>query len=311
MTGNDRALDAGRTPSLAEPARSRIRSWAAIAAIAVAWAVLWAAAFAATKVALRDAPSAIVVGVRCELAGCLLLVFFAHRLRGMGNQRLAGLTVLGLLNNTGYLGVMGFALHELSAGMAAILSACTPILVLVTSAALRQRRLGFLHIAGAALAFGGVSLSALDRMEGAEVLPTGVVWGAVAVLCLSAGTLLTPRLAGDLDVYAATGWQAAIGGLPLLGTALLLQPDVHFTGSALAAAAFLAIGGSIIGMALWLQLIRKVGPAQASIAHFLPPVLGVVLDATVFADPPTGRQVLSIAPLVTGVLLVTAVRSRR
>ncbi|MDQ1013321.1 drug/metabolite transporter (DMT)-like permease [Streptomyces sp. V4I23] len=276
-------------------------------AIAVAWALLWAAAFAATKVALRDAPAELVVGVRCELAGLLLIAARLRHLRHVGMHRLAGLAVLGLLNNTGYLGVMGLALHHLSAGMAAILSSCTPLLVLLASAALGMRRLTFVHLLGVALAFGGVTLSALDRMDGTGIAPAGVAWGAVSVLCLAAGTLLTPRLAADTDIYAATGWQAAIGGLPLLALTAILQPAVHPSGRLLATTLFLSLGASVIGMSLWLLLIRRAGPGQASIAQFLPPVFGVGIGAVFLAEPLTVREAVAVAPIAAGILLATRI----
>lgn len=279
-------------------------------AIAVAWALLWATAFVATKVALHDAAPEFVVGVRCELAGLLLLFLRIHHLRELGSRRLAGLAVLGMLNNAGYLGIMGFALKQLSAGMAAILSSCTPLVVILVSAALGTRRLTVLNVLGATLAFGGVTLSALDRMDGSAVTPTGVVLGSMSVLCLAAGTLLTPRLTGNADIYAATGWQAAIGGIPLILTAAVIQRPIILSGNLITTTLFLAIGASLVGMSLWLSLIRKVGPAQASIAQFLPPVFGVGVGAMFLAEPFTLREAIALVPIAVGIMLATRTGSR-
>ncbi|MGW6425152.1 DMT family transporter [Nocardia sp. NPDC055053] len=279
--------------------------------IAVAWALLWATAFVATKVALRDASPELVVGARCVLAGLLLTAARQQHLRRLGGRRLSKLAALGLLNNTGYLGIMGFALHHLSAGMAAILSSCTPLLVLLGSAAARTRRLTLLHLLGVVLAFGGVALSALDRMGGADVTPVGVAWGAVSVLCLAVGTLLTPRLVADTDIYAATGWQALVGGLPLLLFAVVVHPTVNFSGRLLAMTLFLGLGASLVGMSLWLILIQRAGPAQASIAQFLPPIFGVGVGAVFLAEPVTAREALAVVPIAIGILLTTRAPNRR
>ncbi|MEU5539979.1 hypothetical protein [Streptomyces sp. NPDC020362] len=74
---------------------------------------------------------------------------------------------------------MGFALRHLSAGLAAILSACTPLAVLLASAALGSRRLGAVNVLGVVLAFLGVTLSAVDRMGSTGVTTAGIAWGAV------------------------------------------------------------------------------------------------------------------------------------
>ncbi|MEU5539980.1 DMT family transporter [Streptomyces sp. NPDC020362] len=128
--------------------------------------------------------------------------------------------------------------------------------------------------------------------------------------CLSAGTLLTPRLVGHVDTYAATGWQAAIGGLPPSDLALVTRQPVHFTSGLVLGVAFLALGASIAGMSLWLLLIQRVGPAGASIAQFMPPVFGVAIGAAFLGEPLTLLESAAVLPIALGLLLATRSTAR-
>lgn len=276
-------------------------------AVAVLWALLWAAAFVTMKAAVQHAPPMFVVGLRCALAGLVLLGVRWRRLR-KARAELGGWTAAGLLNNTGYLGVMGFALPHLSAGMAAVLSSGTPLLVLSAGAAGGRRRLRTVHVAGLVLGVAGIALSAVDRMDTGAVTVGGVLLGACAVVSLSAGTLLTPRLVRPgADPLLATGWQALTGAVPLLilsaatGSLVPRQASAALLGQLL----FLALGASVLGMTLWLLLIQRVGPGQASIAQFMPPLFSIALGALFLGDSVTLLELLAVLPVAVSTILAT------
>lgn len=275
------------------------------AGLATVWALLWAGAFLATQIALRDAGPAAVVGARCVLAGLVLLALRMSLLRTLSPRSLCALGLLGLLNNIGYLLVMAWALPHLSVGMAAVLSACTPMLVQLGSAALGQGRLAGIRLLGLFLGFGGIVVSALDRLGAGVITGAGIAAGAVAVGFLVVATLCTPRLVGDTDPYLATGWQALVGGVPMIAFAVLSGSGVDIGPSLAGAVLFLALGASVIGMSLWLLLIRRVGPAGASVAQFMPPLFGVALGALVLGEEITVVETAAVVPVAAGIVLAT------
>ncbi|MGW0179894.1 DMT family transporter [Nocardia sp. NPDC003345] len=275
------------------------------AVLATVWALLWAGAFLATQIALRDAGPAAVVGARCVLAGLVLLALRMNRLRTLSPRSLLTLGLLGLLNNIGYLLVMAWALPHLSVGMAAVLSACTPLLVQLGSAALGQGRLSGVRLLGLCLGFGGIVVSALDRLGAGVITGTGVAAGAVAVGFLVVATLATPRLVGDTDPYLATGWQALAAGVPMIAFAMFSGTTVDLGSSLAGAVLFLALGASVVGMSLWLLLIRRAGPAGASIAQFMPPLFGVALGALVLGEEITLIEIAAVLPVAAGIVLAT------
>jgi drug/metabolite transporter (DMT)-like permease len=274
--------------------------------LAVTWALLWASAFIATKIALRDASPPFVVGCRCLLAGIILLAISWPRCRALSRGELGRLATLGLLNNTCYLGIMAYALPDISAGMAAILSACTPLLVLCVSATTGREHLTSTRMVGLVLGFGGIVLASLDRL-GHTHTAAGIGLGVAAVVALVVGTLLTPRLAGTIDTYTAIAWQALIGAIPLLFLAATTTPAPVITTRLAVTIGFLALGASGVGMTLWLTLIRRTSPARASVAQFMPPLFSMVLGAVILGEQITTVQVLAAIPVALGVALANQV----
>ncbi|GLZ13065.1 hypothetical protein Acsp04_33000 [Actinomadura sp. NBRC 104425] len=275
--------------------------------IAVTWALLWAGAFVATKLALHHAAGTFVVGVRCAGAGLVLLALRRRRLRTARTELLRW-SVAGLLTNTGYLGVMGVALPHLSAGMAAVLSAGTPLLVLGAGAVTGSSRLRAVHVVGLVLGVGGIVLSALDRLDAGAIRGRGVALGVCAVIALAASTYLTPRLVRPgSDPLLATGWQALVGAVPLLVAAAATGalPPGHIAGALAGELVFLIFGASVLGMTLWLLLIQRVGPGRASVAQFMPPLFSVALGMLFLGESVSLLALLAVIPVAVSTVLTT------
>ncbi|MCV7075650.1 DMT family transporter [Mycobacterium szulgai] len=273
-------------------------------ALAVLWAALWAGAFVANKIALDYANAAVVVALRCELAGVVILAFTWRQVRRHTAGELCRTTVIGLLNNAGYLGVIAVALPHISAGMAAILSSLTPLAVLSLSA-LADRRIGLVQATGVLIGLAGIVLSALGRLHSGQLSGFAISLALCAVAFLTAATYLTPRLLPAGNPYFLTGWQAAVGSLPVTLIALVRPSHPAITGTFIAGLAYLVVGAAIVGMTLWLTLIKEVGPQRASVAHFLPPVFGLALGAIVLHETVTALEVLAAIPVALGVFLAT------
>ncbi|MFF0221156.1 DMT family transporter [Streptomyces sp. NPDC004629] len=275
--------------------------------LAVLWALLWALAFITTKLALRDAAPGWVVGVRCLLAGAVLVTLRIRHLPAARGE-LGRLTLAGLITTTGYLGVIAFALPQLSAGMAAVLSSGTPLLVVALSVASGRDRLRTVHAAGLVLGVLGIVMSAVDRLSTGVVTVGGIVLGCCAVGCLAVGTFLTPYLVRPgTDLFLATGWQSLTGAVPLLlvtaFTGDLVPPGPG--GRLIGLMLYLALGASILGMTLWLLLIRRAGPSRASIAQFMPPLFSIALSAALLGEPVTALETLAVLPVALSTVLTT------
>lgn len=274
------------------------------ALFAAVWATLWSGAFVATKMALDDAGPMTTVAIRTTAAGTLMVAVAWRAAGGLPKRNLGGIVIVGFLNNAGYLGLIAAALPHLSVGMAAILTSTIPMAVLVISS-LQGARLRALQWAGCAIGFVGVTGSALTRLGSGDTSATGIAIGSAAVACLIAGTVFTPRLVPPGNPWMSTGIQSIAGGLPCAAAALMWDGVPNLTPRFLLSEAYLIIGASVIGMTLWLMIIREFGPARAAVAHFLPPLVSLGLGALLLDEIPSTLAIVMCVPAALGVYLAT------
>ena len=274
------------------------------AVLAAVWATLWSGAFAATKIAVSQSAPMTVVAIRCTVAGALMVALSWRATGGPPKKGLGGLIIVGVLNNTGYLGLIAAALPHVSVGMAAILTSTIPIVVLVISA-LQGEQLRMVQWAGCIIGFIGVTGSALTRLGSGDTTGGGIAIGSAAVACLIAGTVLTPKLVPPGSPWMSTGVQSLAGGLPLAVGAFIFDGAPDFTPRFFIAVAYLIVGASVFGMTLWLMIIREFGPERAAAAHFLPPLVSLGLGVVLLDEIPSVAAVVMCAPAALGVYLAT------
>lgn len=72
-----------------------------LAALTLTWATLWSGAFVAMKVASDHAGAYTIVGIRCTIAGVIMIAAAWGARKALTRRGLAGTAVVGLLNNAG------------------------------------------------------------------------------------------------------------------------------------------------------------------------------------------------------------------
>ena len=73
----------------------------------------------------------------------------------------------------------------------------------------------------------------------------------------------------------------------------------------LAAEIYLIFGASVLAMTMWLTLIRQAGPDHAAVAHFLPPLISIVLGAVLLGEDASPLALAMCVPVAIGVALAT------
>jgi len=201
---------------------------------------LWGTTFLAIRIAVRDVPPIFAAGTRMFLAGTILLTFMA--IRG------AARPTLGQWRSLAIMGVSMFALDYaflfwaekyLSSGIAAVISATIPLLVVFFEILFRLQPFRWSAMAAVLLGFCGVSVLMIpDGRLSVPVLPAlGVLVGGCG---WALGTVLTKKMPLPSSKPVTAGASMAIGGLVLLALSAVLgelNPWPHITrNSALALA---------------------------------------------------------------------------
>jgi len=288
-------------------ADSRWRGYLLVMGAAVCWGVMAVVA----RLLLRDRgvdPLTLVV-IRADLTALILLGILAAFRRSslrinIKSLAVAALVGLGGLMTNNYLYFVTLSLTSVATAL--LLQYQAPILVaLYTAFVLRQRLSRRLLLALACALTGCVLVVKAYDLDALRLSLPGVLTGlgtaaAFAFYILASRTALRWMTAGTLLTYAylaaAVAWSLAV-------------PPWRFFSAGHPAAlwgAFLAIAifGTVIPFGLFINGLRFLPPAQASIVSMLEPVVATAVAYLILGESLTPPQVLGGGLVLVGVLLV-------
>lgn len=213
------------------------------------------------------------------------------------------LLILAALNIGVFQALLFVAAYRLPGGVAAVVGAIQPLLVMALSWALDQRRPGTLAVAASVLGIGG--MAALLLSPGSRFDTVGILAALGGAVCMAAGTFLTRRWRPQLPVLAFTGWQLLLGGLVLAPFALLIDPPLPvLTPAHIGGYAYLSLAGALLAYALWFRGIGKLSPVAVSSLGLLSPVMAVLLGWVLLGQRMAGLPLLGLIVVLASVLTV-------
>lgn len=277
--------------------------------LGVAFCCLWSSAFVAAKMGLAAAPPFTFLVIRFAFGGLLMVaMLYAMGRRWPASRADIGTGILlGVLNNGAYLGLFYVAMQWISAGMAALIAAMTPLATVFLAHWLLGERATLRSLAGVALGLGGVFIVVNSRLGGGMEDPLGLVLAFLGMLCLTAGTILYRKRGAHADPFALNTVQTLAGGAAVLPFALLLEDwqAVEPTATLFLSIAYLVVMVSLGALLIWFWMIRLAGAGRASAFHFLNPGLGLLFAFLILGEPVSAVDLMGLGPIVVGILLVT------
>ncbi len=280
-------------------------SWAPIAA----FCLLWSSAFAAAKIAVRDCPPLTLLTIRFLIAGALMLALAAAsgRWKLPAGRDLASLVLLGVLNNSLYLGLSWSGMTTVSSAFTAVLISTNPLLIGVLAGPVLGERLGWRKLAGLCLGLAGVALVLRSRLSGMQEDLHGTLLVTGGLVALVAGTLLYKRLKPSSGLWTSTGIQSLAGAVALLPFALANESlgDARMTASLFWSMAYMIVAVSMGGYYLWFMILGRASATSASALHFLMPPLGLLFGWLVLGEAVSWLDLLGIVPIAFGIWLAT------
>jgi drug/metabolite transporter (DMT)-like permease len=219
---------------------------------------------------------------------------------------LLGGLALGAIGYAGEAGAFFAALTRIDASLTSLLLYTYPAIVFAAAVALRRERADHRRLAALGLATGGAALVLVGGGAGA-LDPLGVALALGAALSYSAYILVADRVLTRLDPFVLSALIAtgAAASFAVAGAARgSLQLGVGATGWLWIAA--LALLSTIVAISAFLTGLPKVGPATASIASTVEPVVTVGLAMLVFGERLRGVQLAGGALVILAVILLAA-----
>lgn len=273
----------------------------------VTFALLWSSAFSAAKILVAHAPPFTVSTLRfaiAALAAGLAAAALGQTLpRGWRAWR--PIILLGLCQNTLYLGLFFTAMTKIPAGLAAIIASAMPLVVAALAPAVVAERIGPVKALGLGLGFAGVVWIMGARISGGvDLFSIGLA--VLGVLSLSVATLTVKRGDFGVGLLMVVACQMAVGALGCLPVALLLEDvsAIDPTPAFWAAFAYQVFFPGILATLIWFALVKRVSAAEASAYHFLNPIFGVAFAFLLLAERIEWRDALGVALVAAGILIV-------
>ena len=277
--------------------------------------LVWGVNFAVIKVPLEVLPPFVVNLARFVVSVTVLGALHVRQARargvspwatfGAGRWEVVGLGLLGILvYQAGFI----VGVDRVTAGMAALLIASSPLWTSVSAHVLGVERLTRTGWAGTAVCLGGVALVVAgrpgeiggDALGVALMLGASLAWGVYT-------TLSRPLLDRGASALGLTFWGVVVSfpGLVALAAPELAGADWGAV-DAVDGLAILFSGGLSTGVAygIWNASVQAVGPSRTAAFSNLVPFVGVAAGALLLGEPVRVLQVVGGVVIVVGVLVV-------
>ena len=269
--------------------------------------LIWGSTYLAIRVAVGDIPPLLLMGVRCTAAGALMLAWAAMRGERATPRQWRHAAIAGGLMIAGTYGALAWAEQRLASGIAALLSATSP-LWLTTLDWPRSGRPAATTLAGLALGIAGVAaLVATGSPVGVNVSAALVLVGGT--ITWAAGSLYSrpPRLPASVALGA--GMPLVAGGVMLLAASIASGEAAHYdihraSHAALWALASLIVFGSLVGFSAYAWLLRVAPPSRVGTHAYVNPLVAVALGWSVAGEPVTVATGVAAAMIAASVAMV-------
>ena len=192
--------------------------------------LVWGSVHPTVKFALSELTSVQLALLRpvcaCAVLTCLVLATGRGQLLGRELRAAPGtLTALGVLGYAGSGSLAALALGLLPAGVTALMSNSSPLIVVTVGLLLFHQQIGRLEITGTLVGFGGVALLSAGDIQatgdlGSTLLGSGLALGSAA--CWAAYTAVARRI-GRADPLVTTALTSGIGAAVVGAVALPTQ----------------------------------------------------------------------------------------
>jgi probable blue pigment (indigoidine) exporter len=236
--------------------------------------------------------------VRALPIGLILLAFSRTLPKGVWWGRAL---VLGTLNIGAFFVLVYVAAGRLPGGLAATLTATSPILMMLLAWLLIGERPRLFSLASAVVGLGGVALLVLRAST--VVDPLGIAASVAAVTMASLGFVLVKRWRSSVSLTTMAAWQLVSGGLLLLPVALLVEgAPPHLDAVAWGGFAYLGVISTGLAYVVWFRGLRRLEAGAVAMIGLLNPVVGVLLGVIFSSEHFGGYQLLGLALVLGGVL---------
>ena len=277
-----------------------------LAITSVGWGFNWPV----TKYLLSELPPLTLRGSSGVIGAALLalLALLSRQSLHVPRWMWPRLVLLGVLNVTAWMVLMGLALLWLPASEAALIAYTMPVWASLLAWPVLGERPTLLRIIALVMAFAGLAsiMGGNGLSASVQKLP-GIIMALCGAIGFAVGTVLAKRRPILLPPIPAAAWQIGIGCLPVAIAGLLIETTnvsaVTETGWALLV--YSVVGQFCIAYVSWFAALARLPASVAAIGTMAVPVIGVVTSALALHEPLGPGQIAALIFTLAGVALAT------
>jgi drug/metabolite transporter (DMT)-like permease len=275
--------------------------------------LIFGTTFLAIKVGVdAGMPPFFSAGIRFFIAGLILFIWMVWRKKASFSLLLRkemALTGIGLTFGT--FAALYWAEQFVASGIAAVLSATGPLMMLVLQTTVLRQSTTARSAVGCIVGFAGVVLLLLPSLT-----VTASVWwviGSIVILVgelfYSSGALYSKKVIQrmpETSPIALNAAQMIYGGLLLLLLSACTE-QVHIssllTTGAVGSLLYLTVIGSMVGHSLFYWLVAKTNPIFPSTWLYISPLIALTIGVLFYRETVNGIMALGVVTIIAGTVL--------
>jgi drug/metabolite transporter (DMT)-like permease len=270
--------------------------------------VIWGSTFLAIRYAVDSIPPLLMMGIRCMLAGTLLLLWAGLRGERAGWRAWRTAVVAGALMFGCAYGALAWAETRIASGTTALLVATAPLWMTIFDAAQGRRMPRARTLVGLTIGLVGVMLL-VTHGAGAPLAIAPVAIVLLGEVAWAAGSVYArpPRLPQSVTLNA--GMPLLTGGAWLILGSWAAREFRHFnphavTAISIGALVYLTIFGSIVAFSAYAWLMQVAPASRVGTHAYVNPLIAVALGCAVASEPFTSAILVASLVIAAGVALV-------
>ncbi|MET1255173.1 EamA family transporter [Aliikangiella maris] len=263
--------------------------------------MIWGTTYWVTTVMLPPESPLTTSVLRALPAGILLLLLVRQFPRGIWWGRIF---LLGALNIGIFFYCLFVAAYRLPGGIAAILMAIQPIIVLALSYIMFKQPIRFMQILAGVI--GIISIFLLVWHPVTSLDPIGILAGIAGAVSMACGIVLTKHwgMPPGVNLLGSTGWQLVFGGVILLPIALFSEGIPHvLSGMNIAGFLYLSLIGGLLAYVIWFRGIQRLPAVSISFIAFGSPLTATLLGIILLDESFSLAQIIGILGVTIAIVL--------
>lgn len=275
--------------------------------------IIWGLSIPATKLALETVPPLTLTALRFLVAVPLLLILAVGRLR-VPRRAIPSIVALGVMGISLGNVAQSFGVAGTSASAGTIISATIPVFIVIFAALRLKQPVTGRQWFGLLAAFAGIALVAMgsgsETAAASSTTLTGVAWMLVSAVAIAFYYIWSAELTEEFGTFAVAAWNALAGFVAILPIAGWEAAHTSFqiTAQAIWIIVYLGVMVTVVGLLLWLYLLRNVPARIAASVQYLQPVLGIGAASFLFGDKLGALFAAGVILILGGLALAAANR---